>query len=101
MNEDIPRLMDSLIDRLWQRKALYPLWRLLGAHYRLNGLTDGWHDCYDGLRDFRALCRDTLQPDELKDTNGLINRIGQMLERKETIEDIQKEIVERFPDARN
>ena len=82
MNEEITKLFDSLIDRLWKRKALYPLWRLLTASYCLNGLTDGWHQCYDCLRDFRALCRDRLESDELHDTNVLINKIGQMLDKQ-------------------
>jgi hypothetical protein len=60
----------------------------------LNGLTDGWHECYDALRDFRAACRDQLLPDELKDTNRLINRIGIMLDRQDTIASIQNSIIE-------
>jgi len=98
MNDDIPQIMDSLIDRLWRRKALYPLWRLLGANYRINGLTDGWHDCYDGLRDFRALCRDKLHEDELNDTNTLINRLGQVLDRTEMIQEIKQSIIENYPE---
>jgi hypothetical protein len=83
VNEEITSLLDSLANRLWQRKALYPLWRFLSAYYSLNGLTDGWNHCYDSLRDFRALCRDKLEPEELRETNLLINRIGQMLQRED------------------
>ena len=97
MNEEITTLLDSLVDRLWQRKALRPLWRFLGAYYSLNGLTDGWHQCYDGLRDFPHSVRDELQPDEIRDTNLLINRIGQMLQRQETIGEIQQDIIKSFP----
>ena len=101
MNEEIPKLLDSLADRLWQRKALRPLWRYLTAYYSVNGMTDGWHQCYDSLRDFRALCRDDLQPDELQDTNLLINKIGVMLQRQETITELQQGIIDSFPKDRD
>jgi hypothetical protein len=97
VNEEIPKLLDSLADRLWQRKVLHPLWRYLSAYYSVNGMTDGWHQCYDCLRDFRALCRDKLQPDELQDTNSLINKIGVMLQRQETITELQQDIIDTFP----
>ena len=94
MNDNIPLLLDSLAARLCQRRALMPLWRFLSAYFSLNGLTDGWQQCYDCLRDLRALCGNDLQPDELRDVNVLINRIGQMLEKQELITGIQKDIAQ-------
>ena len=93
---DIPALLDSVADRLCERRALQPLWRFLGAYFSLNGLTNGWHQCYDSLRDVRALCGDKLQPGELRDINLLINRIGQMLDKQEFIGELQEDIVDAY-----
>jgi hypothetical protein len=84
MADDIPSLLDSIAIRLCERRALKPLWRFLSAYFSLNGLTDRWHDCYDALRDVRALCGNDLQPDKLRDINLLINKIGQLLEKQES-----------------
>jgi len=101
MDAEIPKLLDSLVDRLWKRRALYPLWRFLSAYYSVNGLTDGWSLCYDTLKDCRALCRDKLSPEELQDLNLLINKIGQMLQKLETIGEIQQDIVKTFRKEEN
>jgi hypothetical protein len=97
MNDEIPKLLESLAERLCARRALKPLWRFLGAYFSINGLTDGWHQCYNALRDVRALCGGDLQPDELSDLNLLINRIGQMLEKQGFVEDLQNDITRSFP----
>lgn len=97
MDDDIPQLLDSVAVRLCERRALKPLWRFLGAYFALNGLTDGWHDCYEALRDVRALCGSDLQPDELRDINFLINRIGQMLEKHDFLEELKGDIADAFP----
>jgi hypothetical protein len=50
--------------------------------------------CYDALRDVRSLCGDDSNADELKDLNLLINRIGQMLDKRAFIEDLQNDITQ-------
>ncbi len=92
MKDEIPQLLDSLAERFCERRALKPLWRFLSAYFSINGLTDGWEQCYDTLRDVRSLCGGDLRPDEAKDLNLLINRIGQMLDKQTLIRDIQNDI---------
>jgi hypothetical protein len=82
MKDEIPQLFHSLAERFCERRALKPLWRFLSAYFSLNGLTDGWTQGYDALRDVRSLCRRELQPGEARDLNLLINRIGQMLDKQ-------------------
>ena len=92
MNEEITQLLNSLAERFCERRALKPLWRFLSAYFALNGLTDGWEDCYNSLRDVRSLCGSDLRPDEARDLNVLINRIGQMLDRQNFISELQSDI---------
>jgi hypothetical protein len=99
MKDEIPDLLDSLAKRLCARRALKPLWRFLGAYFSINGLTDGWHQCYDALRDLRSLCGSDLQADELRDLNLLINKIGQMLEKQAFVEDLQNDITRSLPNT--
>ena len=94
MKDEIPQLLDSLAERFCERRALKPLWRFLSAYFSINGLTDGWEQCYDALRDVRSLCGGDLLPDEFKDLNLLINRIGQMLDKQAFIEDLQNDIMQ-------
>jgi hypothetical protein len=92
MKNEIPELFDSLAEKFCQRRALKPLWRFLSAYFSINGATDGWAQCYDALRDVRSLCGRELRPDEARDLNLLINRIGQMLAKQKFVEGLQNEI---------
>jgi hypothetical protein len=99
MSDDIAKLLDSLADRLCQRRALKPLWRFLSAYFAPNGLTDGWAQCYDALRDVRALCGSELQPEERRDLDLLINRVGQLLTKHEFVQNLQNDIIRSLPTA--
>lgn len=76
---DIFAVIDALIDRWCERRALKPL-RLILTAYPPNGLTDGWHELYNALRDVRALCRDELPEADNKDINQVVFAIQEMLE---------------------
>ena len=60
-------LMDSLADRLCERRAYQCLAHLLPAYLAPNGLTDGWMQCRDGLKNTQAQCRETMTPEEWRD----------------------------------
>ncbi len=79
MNDEIPKLLESLADRFCNRRAYSCLLRFMPAYFSPNGLTDGWEDCHTALADTRALCRDELQPDEEKDLHRAMNIIDRML----------------------
>lgn len=98
MNDEVPKLFDSLAARLCERKALKPLYHFLSAYFAINGLTDGWHSSYEELRLLRAMCRDQLAPDELRDVNTLINRIGRGLDRHVWLEDVKEDICKLLPE---
>lgn len=72
-------IMNSVADRLCERRAYNCLFRFLPAYHSPNGLTDGWAECRDALKDTRALCRDELKEDELKDIHHAIVIIDKML----------------------
>ena len=52
-------VIDGLLDRWCERRAPNPP-RILLPAYPPNGLTDGWHELYDALRDVRSACGDEL-----------------------------------------
>ncbi len=79
MNDDITALLESLADRLCERRAYSCLLRFMPAYFSPNGLTDGWEDCRTALADTRALCRDELKPDEEKDLHRAMNIIDRAL----------------------
>ena len=64
MNDELPKLLESLADRFCERRAYSCLLRFMPAYFSANGLTDGWEDCRTALADTRALCRDELTPAE-------------------------------------
>jgi len=47
----------SLIDTWCDRRCLKALSRILPAYMGFNGLTEGWGDLYDALRNVRAFAR--------------------------------------------
>lgn len=98
MNDEILILYCSLADRLCERKALKPLWRFLSAYFAVNGLSDGWEDSYRCLKSLRALCRDELTRDELKDVDALINKVGQIVTGGEWTRQIEENVTS-FLDA--
>jgi hypothetical protein len=81
MDDELPRLLESLADRFCERRAYRCLLRFMPAYFSPNGLTDGWEDCRAALRSTRALCRDDLREDERKDINRAMNLIDRMLAR--------------------
>lgn len=79
MNDELPKLLESLADRFCERRAYSCLLRFMPAYFSANGLTDGWEDCRTALADTRALCRDELTPDEERDLHRAMNHIDRML----------------------
>ncbi len=79
MNEELPKLLESLADRLCERRAYSCLLRFMPAYFAPNGLTDGWELCRTALADTRALCRDELESDEARDLHNAMNMIDRML----------------------
>ena len=72
-------IMNSVADRLCERRAYKCLLRFMPAYFSPNGLTDGWHLCRDALKDTRALCKDDLKEDERKDIHHAIVILDKML----------------------
>ena len=79
MSDDFSRLLNSLTDRLCERRAYKCLLRFLPAYFAPNGLTDGWEDCRNALASTRAFCRDDLKEDEMQDIDLALNIIDRML----------------------
>ena len=71
-------VIDGLIDRWCERRALRPL-RILLPAYQLNGLTDGWVELYDALRDVRSACRDELPEVEMREINQAVMAVQKIL----------------------
>ena len=69
---NLTTILDGLIDRWCERRALNPLRRILPAYPLTNNLTDGWHMLYDALRDVRAFCRDELSAAEQQQLGAAI-----------------------------
>lgn len=82
MNEELPRLLESLADRFCEQRAYGCLLRFMPAYFALNGLTDGLENCKTALADTRALCRDELKPDEEKDLHWAMTLIDKMLSNR-------------------
>ncbi|MEA3428248.1 MAG: hypothetical protein U9Q84_03290 [Thermodesulfobacteriota bacterium] len=75
-------IMKSVADRLCKRRAYNCLFRFLPAYFAPNGLTDGWEQCRDTLKDTRALCRDDLTENEKRDLHRATNIIDRMLSNR-------------------
>ena len=78
----VNNILASLSERFCQRRALRCLFRFLPAYFSINGLTDGWEECLQGLKELRAYCKDDLQADELNDVSEAINLIHNMLDKR-------------------
>ena len=61
-----------LIDAWCGRRCLKALSRILPAFLGFNGLTDGWRDLYDALRNVRAFAKDELTESEMETVSSLI-----------------------------
>jgi hypothetical protein len=79
MNEELPKLLNSLAERFCERKAYSCLLHFMPAYFAPNGLTDGWKDCRSALAGTRAFCRDELKEDEVRDINEAVTIIDRML----------------------
>lgn len=95
MTEEIGKTLASLADRFCERRAYRCLLRFMPAYFSITGLTDGWDDCRNNLKDTRSLCRDDLKPDELADINKVINLIDRMLDQRDTLVGIQNAIIDQ------
>ena len=81
LGADFFTVIDGLIDQWCERRALRPLRTLLPA-YPPNGLTDGWHELYDALRDVRSACRDELTEAEMQKINRAVVTAQKMLDNR-------------------
>lgn len=75
-------IMNSLADRLCQRRAYKCLFRFLPAYFAPNGLTDGWEQSREALKTVRALCKNELTEDEHNDLHKATNILDRMLENR-------------------
>lgn len=71
--------LDELIDGWCERRALNALRLVLPGYHSVNGLTDGWQQLYDALRDVRAMCKDELENKEREKLNQTIVGIESLL----------------------
>ncbi len=77
--DELYAILDSLADRLCERRAYRCLLRFMPAYFAPNGLTDGWESCREALGETRALCRDYLLDDEMEDIEKAVNLIDRVL----------------------
>jgi len=54
-NSELFALLDNLVDRWCERRALPPLRILLRAYPMVSPLSDSWHELRRALRDLRCL----------------------------------------------
>ncbi len=71
-NTEFFALLRSLIDAWCDHHALKPLSRVLGPYLAFDGLTDGWGEILDALKDVRALCREDISEAEVETMEALI-----------------------------
>lgn len=72
----------ELINAWCQRRELRPLARLLPAYVGNNGLTDGYGDLRNAVRDTYALCRDQLPSIELESLRDVERELDSMLSQR-------------------
>ena len=74
-------VLRSLIDAWCDRHALKPLSRVLGPYLAFDGLTDGWGEILNALKDVRALCREDNSKAEVETMEALIRAAERALYR--------------------
>jgi hypothetical protein len=80
--KDLTKILDSLIDRWCERRAIGPLQHLLRAYPGPIVHTDQFHELLDALKDVKGLNRETLQADELADVIACLNLLENALQRR-------------------
>ncbi|HKO96600.1 MAG TPA: hypothetical protein VJU86_06400 [Pyrinomonadaceae bacterium] len=83
MNEkdDLFPLLDDLVGRWCERRALNPLRHILPVYPLSTGLSDEWHKLDETLKDIRALCKDELGAEEKEKLNQVILLVQNVLNR--------------------
>jgi hypothetical protein len=79
-NTELFTILEELVDGWCERRTLNALALVLPNYPALNGLTDGWHQLYDALRDVRAMCKDELNNEEREKLNQAIAGIESLLD---------------------
>ena len=74
-------IIEKLIDRWCDRRALKPLRHLLPVYPLNSVLSDGWFQLYRGLKDVKVFCKDELLPDESEMLRTAMNLIADALDR--------------------
>ena len=74
--------LDELIDGWCERRALNALRLVLPGYHSVNGLTDGWQQLYEALRDVRATCTDEFENEEREKLNQAIVGIESLLDHR-------------------
>jgi hypothetical protein len=64
-NAEFFEILKALIDAWCDRRALRPLARILPAYTAFYGMTDGWAELLEALKNVRAYCRDELPETEM------------------------------------
>jgi hypothetical protein len=72
MQSDLNADLLKLADRWCERRAFLPLRPLLNGLAALNGLSDGFHECIDALKDIRNSAKGTITKDEEDEVRRLI-----------------------------
>ena len=80
-NTEFFALLRSLIDAWCDHHALKPLSRVLGPYLAFDGLTDGWGEILNALKDVRAVCREDISEAELETVGALICAAERALHR--------------------
>ena len=72
-------IIESLIDRWCERRALEPLRAVLPAYPLVSGLSDEWHQLHQALRTARMTARDSLPAAEANDLDAAIRGVDRAL----------------------
>lgn len=82
MSEDIHRDLKALADGWCDRRALKALHQFLPGYFALNGLSDGWYELLESLKNVLAFAKDEITPAEKDIVTRVSIKIDGMLQRR-------------------
>jgi len=81
-SSDLFRMIDQLVDRWCERRALGPLRHILPVYPLINALSDGWFELYRGLKNVKVFCKKELLPEEEEILRAAMNLLAGAFDRQ-------------------
>jgi hypothetical protein len=75
-------VIEQLVDRWCERRALKPLRQLLPVYPLHTPHTDGWFDLYRGLKDVQVFCKSELPSEEQEMLRTAMQGIARMIDQR-------------------